>query len=401
MTPKNNDPDMDVDLDDDNFGYDDLDDVDVPVLDEEDALEEAGDWDEDATTEGAKPRRSSGGLSFNTMVIIGAVVLGAGVLVFNVMSKSKQTAQTAGQTFQSTMSVSGVLDGDLAKVPDAAPAQEQAQAQEGEALAPAQVPAPDNQNTGGFLGDEAGLLDGNNTPPQPAAISPADKEDVITPMPQDGASEVPQENSAQELLKQALARRDGADQKEQASVEQEPYPVPSTPDQIPPASAAPTASPQSVAVDPALLEKMDQILSRMDKLEGDIDTLKQEKSPDIGELEQNISLLKEELSSIKSANKEELPQQKKSVTPKKASSSPAQKTAKTPTKAASPKKTASPVQWELRAAQPGRAWVSKPGERDMQSVEVGQSLAGIGTISAISYQNGRWLVQGSTGQIRQ
>lgn len=401
MTPKNNDPDMDVDLDDDNFGYDDLDDVDVPVLDEEDALEEAGDWDEDATTEGAKPRRSSGGLSFNTMVIIGAVVLGAGVLVFNVMSKSKQTAQTAGQTFQSTMSVSGVLDGDLAKVPDAAPAQEQAQAQEENTSVPVEPQASDDQNTGGFLGDEAALLDGNNTPPQPAAISPADKEGVITPMPQDGASEVPQENSAQELLKQALARRDGADQKEQASVEQEPYPVPSTPDQIQPASAAPTASPQSVTVDPELVKKMDQILSRMDKLEGDIDTLKQEKSPDIGELEQNISLLKEELSSIKSANKEETPQQKKSVTPKKASSSPAQKTAKTPTKAASPKKIASPVQWELRAAQPGRAWVSKPGERDMQSVEVGQSLAGIGTISAISYQNGRWLVQGSTGQIRQ
>ncbi len=401
MTPKNNDPDMDVDLDDDNFGYDDLDDVDVPVLDDEDALEEAGGWDEDATTEGAKPRRSSGGLSFNTMVIIGAVVLGAGVLVFNVMSKSKQTAQTEGQTFQSTMSVSGVLDGDLAKVPDVAPAQEQTQAQEGNTSVPLEPQAPDDQNTGGFLGDEAAMLDGNNTPPQPAAISPADKEDVITPMPQETAPETPQDNAAQELLKQALARRDGADQKEQASVEQEPYLVPSTPDQIQPANVASSITPpQNVTVDPELVKKMDQILSRMDKLEGDIDTLKQEKSPDIGELEQNISLLKEEMSSIKSANKEESPQQKKSVTPKKTSSAPAQKAAKAP-KAVSPKKTASPVQWELRAAQPGRAWVSKSGERDMQSVEVGQSLAGIGTISAISYQNGRWLVQGSTGQIRQ
>jgi intracellular multiplication protein IcmG len=55
----------------------------------------------------------------------------------------------------------------------------------------------------------------------------------------------------------------------------------------------------------------------------------------------------------------------------------------------------------LRAAQPGRAWVSRPGERDMQSVEVGQSLTGIGRVTAILYQNGRWTVQGTSGQINQ
>jgi hypothetical protein len=400
MTPENNDPDMD----DDNFGYDDLDDVDVPMLDEEEALEEAGDWDDEAPVEGTKPKRSSGGLSFNTMVIIGAVVLGAGVLIFNVMSQSKNQEQKAGQTFQSTMSVSGVLDGDLAKMPDAA-GSPQEQTQEGGALEPIQSPVPDDQNSDGFFGEDTSGLDAqgqnnSNTPPQPAAISPADKEGVITPMPQDGAPELPKENSAQELLKQAMAKRDAQDQKEQTSVEEESYPAPSTPDQIQPAIAAPIVPPQSVAVDPKLVEKMDQILSRMDKLEGDIDALKQEKSPDIGELEQNISLLKEELSSIRSVAKDDPSEPKRIVTPKKASAASSQKITK-PAKAASPKKTASLVQWELRAAQPGRAWVSKSGERDMQSVEVGQSLAGIGTISAISYQNGRWLVQGSMGQIRQ
>ena len=66
-----------------------------------------------------------------------------------------------------------------------------------------------------------------------------------------------------------------------------------------------------------------------------------------------------------------------------------------------PAATASSGRWELRAAQPGRAWVSRPGERDMQSVEVGQSLTGIGRVTAILYQNGRWTVQGTSGQINQ
>ena len=62
---------------------------------------------------------------------------------------------------------------------------------------------------------------------------------------------------------------------------------------------------------------------------------------------------------------------------------------------------AAPGRWELRAAQPGRAWVSRAGSRDMQGVEVGQTLPGIGRITAITYQNGRWTVVGAQGRIEQ
>ncbi len=59
------------------------------------------------------------------------------------------------------------------------------------------------------------------------------------------------------------------------------------------------------------------------------------------------------------------------------------------------------TRWVLRAAQPGKAWVSRPGEKDMQSLVVGDQLAGIGTIREIAFENGRWVVKGTRGRINQ
>jgi intracellular multiplication protein IcmG len=59
------------------------------------------------------------------------------------------------------------------------------------------------------------------------------------------------------------------------------------------------------------------------------------------------------------------------------------------------------VKWELRAAQPGRAWVAKAGSEEMQMVDIGDNLAGVGTITSISYENGTWIIQGSQGKIAQ
>jgi intracellular multiplication protein IcmG len=57
--------------------------------------------------------------------------------------------------------------------------------------------------------------------------------------------------------------------------------------------------------------------------------------------------------------------------------------------------------WVLKGAQPGRAMVSRPGESDMRTVEVGSVLAGIGQVTDISYQDGQWVVSGTRGRITQ
>jgi hypothetical protein len=57
--------------------------------------------------------------------------------------------------------------------------------------------------------------------------------------------------------------------------------------------------------------------------------------------------------------------------------------------------------WVLKGAQPGRAMVAKKGETDIQPVEVGDTLPGIGRITAIEYQDGKWSVTGTSGTISQ
>lgn len=65
------------------------------------------------------------------------------------------------------------------------------------------------------------------------------------------------------------------------------------------------------------------------------------------------------------------------------------------------KPVAKKIQWELRAASPGQAWVSQKGQSDLKQVAIGDQLADLGTIRAISMQNGRWVLEASRGTIYQ
>lgn len=57
--------------------------------------------------------------------------------------------------------------------------------------------------------------------------------------------------------------------------------------------------------------------------------------------------------------------------------------------------------WVLKSAQPDTAMVSRQGETEMRSVAVGDTLRGIGRITAVALENGQWVVRGTTGEIRQ
>lgn len=66
-----------------------------------------------------------------------------------------------------------------------------------------------------------------------------------------------------------------------------------------------------------------------------------------------------------------------------------------------PSSPAETPRWVLRSAQSGRAVVSDRSTGDLRSVQVGDTLRGVGTIQSISSVAGRWVVQGSQGQVRQ
>ena len=64
-------------------------------------------------------------------------------------------------------------------------------------------------------------------------------------------------------------------------------------------------------------------------------------------------------------------------------------------------RTVKAVHWVLRAASPDEAWVAKDiYTSDLQPVEVGDSLAGIGKVTAIREENGAWMIEGTQGEIR-
>ncbi len=81
-------------------------------------------------------------------------------------------------------------------------------------------------------------------------------------------------------------------------------------------------------------------------------------------------------------------------------------TAKAPARAAAvigkpAKVQKSAARWVLKSAQPGLAYVSQAGREDMVTIRVGETLPGLGRISAINIVNGRWVVSGSEGSISQ
>jgi hypothetical protein len=462
MIRKNNDADnqdfdSDIDLDDADLAYE-LDDSEEALDDE--ALIDEQEWQEDEKKSSKRKQKSSrgggSGLGFNTMVIIGAVVVGAGVLVFNVMNQSSKQSENQGAGFQSSLSVASVIDGSTAEVPS--PDDQQAVVDPNAA-----VPADATQDNGA----DAGLLNGGmeglpdesagQNPPQPSPIMPADTTaDVVTPLPEQGSDVVidttqtevvpgvaqPDSNggAAEDLLKQAMQDHAPADDTSghvpagpDGMVVAESQPV--MPDQEPVVAApaiqdVPVASPVSTGQESAqvarLEEKLNDVLSRMDRIESDIAAVKSSKDSgaDVEKLEKSVKSLKDEIKTLKSdqsARSAETPSFAEAApVEKKAEAKPVAKAKATPKRAvpetaynipgAQPARpapvaaapAASPVaQWELRAAQPGRAWVSRPGDRDMQSVEVGQTLPGIGKVIGIVYQDGRWTVQGANGQIRQ
>jgi hypothetical protein len=187
-----------------------------------------------------------------------------------------------------------------------------------------------------------------------------------------------------------------------------------------PAPVVSSVAPEVVAKNAKALEALDgrleDVLQRMGQIESELGNVKSSKETDTKQLEETIEALKAEIAELKNRPAPEVRDEKPAISKQAAKEEaepaeepveeaeppkPAPKKVQKPRPAPKAATASTNTRWELRAAQPGRAWVSRPGERDMQSVEVGQALGGIGQVTAILYQNGRWTVQGTQGQINQ
>ncbi len=125
--------------------------------------------------------------------------------------------------------------------------------------------------------------------------------------------------------------------------------------------------------------KLDMIIDQLENIEASL-----------SQMERRITKLEKTPRKAATSTKSSRSSQKSSST---AATPPANK--KQASKANSDKK------WVLKSAQPNQAMVAKQGESDMVRISVGETLSGIGRITAIDMQNGQWIVQGTKGSITQ
>ena len=72
------------------------------------------------------------------------------------------------------------------------------------------------------------------------------------------------------------------------------------------------------------------------------------------------------------------------------------------TSAAAPKKkAAASVSWEIRAIQVGKAVIARKGQGETRDIAVGDNVPGLGTIKDINFNDGRWVIVGSSRTIKQ
>ena len=423
------------------------------------------DWeDEDSDfgdpLEGAGTQKKKSGLSFNAIVISLAVLVGFGVLVFQVVSKKPQAVERYVTALKMSGSTDGPVFGDVKDV------------------SIEQNKKSDTESSGGFLNDPDQLPQGpepedqdvavdtpSGPPPMPApvvtsqddAVEPArislsalsdpeadtdtDFDSALTPMPdaafgspeltdsgdstggQDAlqvprtpdallpdtinTAEKPQQPSASDILDSAIAARDerkeplpdGADSAPDPFAMEDPaaddmavndvtepeMSVPAAQNLL--AEDVPDGQPSGPVLSGDLGQKLGVLIERLDRMESRLEELSAADDRKLERIEQiasGLEQMKKDVGGLKTA-----PPQKQASRTSTASASKVRK------------KAPSRPRWVLRAAQPGKAWVSKAGDTAMKRLQVGDTLSGIGRITAIAYTNGHWVVQGTQGRILQ
>ena len=142
---------------------------------------------------------------------------------------------------------------------------------------------------------------------------------------------------------------------------------------------------ETALISPEINEKLDSILARLDVMDQKINKVRDNADNKIMDLKGELEAVSVKSTDVPKITTQPAPVKKKAVT--------SQKVVK--------RKVSPPVRWELRSAQPGKAWVSKQGQDDVREVNVGERLSGIGRVTAITQTGGRWQISGTSGSIKQ
>jgi hypothetical protein len=70
-------------------------------------------------------------------------------------------------------------------------------------------------------------------------------------------------------------------------------------------------------------------------------------------------------------------------------------------KRTSPKPKTKSVQWDLRGASVGQAFLAERGTQNLRTVNVGDTIPTVGRITSIAIENNRWVVRGTSGTVTQ
>lgn len=367
--------------------------------------------------DGKKPGKKSS----NTLIIIIAVIIGFGVLVYQVMgdkllggnkfasnmSEQQNTDDAIGMTAGvDPVDLDALYESDSLGVEEFAEQQEQIAAQKPPMPAPVIVEESPLEETSSFM-DDLEFSDYSSTGSQEQSMTllqtpnnpqPSQIEQEMSVGAVSGAS------SSAENLSVPSAETINGTQSLMDPITSSQSPKVETAAQ----NAVATPSPTLESIGPVLnveeivvpevtdnqktassalntkdiTDKLDTIIERLEKVEGTVSDIDLSPAQEIAALKQTIASLEKDIAQLKKAP----------VTKTRSTSAPS--TTKKVVKAAVPK-------WELRAAQPGKAWVAKQGQKDIKSVSVGETLEGVGTIRSIELVSGRWVVKGSSSSIQQ
>ena len=315
------------------------------------------------------------------------------------------------------------------------------------ATAPEQ-PAP--QATGGAFDNPAALdnivknKSGNEVdviPPMPTPIqteTAAAPNDVLTPLPQDlPAAALPP------ATPNAPRPPQDAEVSAPPVVAASPN-LPRMADVLLPTQGVPVATPVAGSQDMAKVsEKLDQLFTRLEQIEKKVDeksalpagsasvAVDGDVARQIDDLKNTISKLNDRLSgmeaqtrivaekaeeavsvaaSAKRAPAQPAAEEKTAQASPQADETPAPVKKKVPAKKAKPaapkttdEKPAQAVapSWVLKGAMPGKAMLSKPGQSEVFTVGVGDTLPGVGRVTGVYVDAGKWVVETTGGRIAQ
>jgi len=447
------------DISDSDFEFDEdlLDDdlLDEAMIDDDFSFDEpfAGDIPQEAqvSSDGLQEPKKKFSLNFNTAIILGGVVLGVSVLLLNVFKAQKEVTTNVEPRFVSSLGIEGATETmgvndtpqegqSVAQADVKVPIGNFDQMQEARILEQEkeQAALKDGPTVGGFLNDDFDALPGAD---KPNLI----QDDINLPMPtpmidedfefKSVADDLVFMTEAQKAKEEIVIQSpDGVEiqtntnvvspsptsiiEPQENLVFDEPVPVVSevtefVVDEIETISGEEV--PDVVSVVQELGQAQPEIIEVQDIVEpdiieiSDISTQIVESAPvsiDVSSIENKldgfigrIDALENKIDQYDSQSRKREETIKSSIRDleNRIGRKPVQK-AKAPVsqmvrKAKSARSNVS--SWELKAAQPGKAWIVKKGSNKIEPINVGDRIEGLGRIQAISMQGSKWVVKGT------